>query len=298
MTLELSKYSIRIINRPCLSSAKMSPPETKRRRKPYYLQKRLTAVLGTALVVALSSFFAVSYRPHSLGHDSSRNIQSHTTSTNFNRTNVHDNAPPLHSGPYCDWQLFTADFREMMLSFKIFAYPDVFASNNPFSRVFLPHPEPFNSRLGNYFSEHMFKISLLRSSIITSDPREAHLFFLPFSVNNLRNDPRVRSEASIAEFVSQYVTNVSRRFPFWNASAGADHFYVYCHSVGRDAASKHRALHNNAIQVTCSSSYFQRFYVAHKDIGLPQIWPRPSDSVLNPPHARYCHMLLLVLFKV
>ncbi|KAF3672086.1 hypothetical protein T459_22644 [Capsicum annuum] len=72
-----------------------------------------------------------------------------------------------------------------------------------------------------------------------------------------------------------------------NASGGADHFYVYCHSIGRDAASEHQELHHNSIQVTCSSRYFQRLYVAHKHIGLPQVWPRQHEQVLNPPDARY-----------
>jgi hypothetical protein len=47
-------------------------------------------------------------------------------------------------------------------------------------------------------------------------------------------------------------------------------FYVCCHSVGRNAASKFLDLHRNAIQVVCSSSYYHKFYVAHKDVALPK----------------------------
>ncbi|KAK2965140.1 hypothetical protein RJ640_005303 [Escallonia rubra] len=54
----------------------------------------------------------------------------------------------------------------------------------------------------------------------------------------------------------------------------------------REAASKHRELLNNAIQVTCSSSYFQRLYISHKDVGLPQVWPRQPEPLLNPPDER------------
>ncbi|XP_031389294.1 probable glycosyltransferase At3g07620 [Punica granatum] len=191
-------------------------------------------------------------------------------------------------GPYHNWEQFAADFQEMMRSFKIYVYPHALNSSSasPFADIFLPHPKPTNPKLGNYFSEHMFKVSLLRSSLITPNPEEAHFFFMPFSINNLRNDPRVRSGESISRFVADYTERISREFEFWNASLGADHFYVHCHSVGRMAASQHRTLLNNAIQVTCSSSYFQRLYVAHKDVGLPQVWARPSVDVLTPPSKR------------
>lgn len=195
-------------------------------------------------------------------------------------------------GPYHDWVAFAADFQEMMRSFKIYVYPDAYnssssSSSSPFASIFLPHVDPFNPKLGNYFSEHMFKISLLRSSLVTSDPQQAQFFFMPFSINNMRNDPRVRHEGTIADFVAGYAARICREFGFWNASGGADHFYAHCHSVGRDAASKHRDLLNNAVQVTCSSSYFQRSYVAHKDVALPQVWPRRDEQVLIPPSERY-----------
>ncbi|KAM7471349.1 hypothetical protein LguiA_009532 [Lonicera macranthoides] len=195
--------------------------------------------------------------------------------------------PPAEAdGPYHNWELFAADYQEMMHSLKIFIYPDVSSNNSQFAHIFLPHPNPFDPKLGNYFSEHAFKLALLQSSLITPNPEEAHFFFMPFSINAMRNDPLLRAETSIADFVAQYTTNISSQFKFWNASSGSDHFYVCCHSVGRDASSKHRDLHNNAIQVTCCSSYFQRLYVTHKDFGLPQVWPRRQEEVLNPPDSR------------
>ncbi|KAL0386323.1 UNVERIFIED_CONTAM: putative glycosyltransferase [Sesamum radiatum] len=190
--------------------------------------------------------------------------------------------------PYHNWELFNADYQEMLKKLKIFVYPDVSMNNksSPFARIFLPHPDPTDPRVGNYFSEHAFKLSLLRSPFVTQHPEKADFFFMPFSINAMRNHPLLRSESSISEFVAKYVLRISSEFLFWNVSGGADHFYVCCHSVGREAASKHITLRNNAIQLTCSSSYFQRLYSAHKDIALPQIWPRRSDKVLNPPNAR------------
>ncbi|XP_068647039.1 probable glycosyltransferase At3g07620 [Aristolochia californica] len=188
--------------------------------------------------------------------------------------------------PYHNWELFSLDFEEMLKTMKIFVYPDVSYESSPFARIFLPHRNPLDPKLGNYYSEHMFKINLLRSSFLTSDPEEAHFFYMPFSINALRNDPRVHYESSIADFIAQYTSNISREFKFWNASKGSDHFYVYCHSVGRDAAEKHHELQTNAVQVTCSSSYFQRLFIAHKDVGLPQVWPRQPEKQLVLPETR------------
>ncbi|CAM8953296.1 unnamed protein product [Rhodiola kirilowii] len=194
------------------------------------------------------------------------------------------------TGLYHDWELFEADYNDMVRNLRIYVYPDVFgnvSSRVSFASIFVPVGNPEDPKLGNYYSEHMFKLALMNSNLVTFRPEEAQLFFLPFSINALRNDPRVRSEEAIAEFVAEYVGDVRREFGFWNASGGADHFFVCCHSVGRDASSKHYELRNNAIQVTCSSSYFQRLYAAHKDIGLPQVWPRPFEKDLNPHHARH-----------
>lgn len=175
----------------------------------------------------------------------------------------------------------------MLQNFRIFVYPDIYNVSSPFSNIFLPHSNSFNSKIGNYYSEHAFKTALLKSSLITDRPELADMFFMPFSINAMRNDRRLRSEEAISEFVAKYAGRISGEFGYWNASGGADHFYVCCHSVGREAVSKHSGLYNNAIQVACSSSYFQRFFVAHKDVGLPQVWPRAGLKVLNPPHARY-----------
>ena len=311
----------------------VSPEQERTHRRPehpsfrphaLHLRLLLLAVLMAALMVAIASFFRGSAHINTLkfGIDSSESSSKFLVQgkpappqlpfpSSFSSADAA--APPsitktiankvdIELGPYHNWQLFALDFQEMMRSFKIYVYPDAFmnqshSKSSPFSPIFLPHPDPFHTRLGNYFSEHMFKVALLRSSLITRHPEEAHLFFLPFSINLLRNDPRVYSEASIAEFVTQYTTRVRRDFKFWNASAGSDHFYVYCHSVGREAASRLHELYNNAIQVTCSSSYFQRYYVSHKDVGLPQVWPRLHEKTLTPPDARYSFTAIFYLLS-
>lgn len=211
------------------------------------------------------------------------------TTTMTTKTALIPPNPNPNLSSYHDWDHFAADYLQMTQRLKLYAYPELNSthSSHPFAKIFLPLLNPYDPKLGNYFSEHMFKISLLRSPLLSLHPASADFFFLPFSVNALRNDPRVRTEAAISAFVAGFVGNVSRGYGFWNASSGADHFYVHCHSVGRDAASRHFELLNNAVQVACSASYFQRLYVSHKDVALPQVWPRKEELVLIPPSERY-----------
>lgn len=219
-------------------------------------------------------------------------LSAHRPSSNTSQRHKNEGAFKFNKGEttsngvYHNWDLFQSDFQQMLNTLKIFVYPDIYNNSSSFAGIFVPHPNPYTPKLSNYFSEHMFKINILRSSFLTSNPEEAHFFFLPFSINSMRNDPRVHSEAAIAEFVGDYLKKVSEKFGFWNRSNGADHFYVCCHSVGRDAASKFIGLHRNSVQVVCSSSYYQKFYVAHKDIALPQVWPRFPETNLVPPEQR------------
>lgn len=172
---------------------------------------------------------------------------------------------------YHNRDVFEKDYREMNRSFKIYVYPH--RRDDPFANVLLPVDfEPG----GNYASESYFKKSLMDSHFITKDPSEADLFFMPFSIARLRHDPRV-GVAGIQDYVRDYVVNITRRYPYWNRTGGADHFYVACHSISRSAMEKASEVKMNAIQVVCSSSYFLQGYVTHKDASLPQVWPRQGD---------------------
>lgn len=162
----------------------------------------------------------------------------------------------------------------MNRSLKIYVYPH--EKTHPFANVLLPvDQEPS----GNYASETYFKNVLMKSHFITKDPSKADLFFLPFSIAGLRNDKRV-GVGGLSDFVRNYMTDIKHNFPYWNRTGGADHFYVACHSIGRLAMQKADEVKSNAIQVICSSSYFLPNYFSHKDVGLPQVWPRKGHPDL------------------
>ncbi|KAK2415883.1 lactose synthase [Trifolium repens] len=170
-----------------------------------------------------------------------------------------------------DRDYFLEDYKDMNRSFKIYVYPH--KENDPFANVLLPvKTEPG----GNYASESYFKKALMKSHFITNDPTEADLFFMPFSIASLRHDRRV-GVGGIKDFIRDYVQNIIHKYPYWNRTGGADHFYVACHSIGRSAMDKAPHVKFNAIQVVCSSSYFLSGYIAHKDACLPQIWPRKEN---------------------
>nr|XP_043633275.1 probable glycosyltransferase At5g03795 [Erigeron canadensis] len=174
-----------------------------------------------------------------------------------------------------DQLIFMENYIKMNKSFKIFMYPH--DKNDPFANIVLPvefEPE------GNYASESFFKKSLNNSHFLTDDPSKADLFYLPFSIARLRHDPRVGIEG-MQDFIKDYIFNVSHDYPYWNRTGGADHFYVACHSIGRVAINKAEEIKLNAIQVVCSSSYFASAYVPHKDVSLPQIWPRAPEAFPN-----------------
>ncbi|XP_058204325.1 probable glycosyltransferase At5g11130 isoform X4 [Rhododendron vialii] len=174
---------------------------------------------------------------------------------------------------YHDNDLFFENYKQMNRSLKIYVYPH--SSHDRFANVLLPVTyEPG----GNYASESYFKKALMKSHFITKDPSKADFFFLPFSITGMRNDKRI-GVGGMQDYVQDYVSNVRQKYPYWNRTGGADHFYVACHSIGKIAMGKAEEVKNNAIQVVCSSNYFVNGYVAHKDVSLPQIWPRHG----NPP---------------
>ncbi|KAF2288176.1 hypothetical protein GH714_004959 [Hevea brasiliensis] len=170
-----------------------------------------------------------------------------------------------------DRDIFLEDYKQMNRSFKIYVYPH--RRDDPFANALLPVDfEPG----GNYASESYFKKILMKSHFITKDPTKADLFFLPFSIARLRHDPRI-GVGGIQDFIRDYIFNISHKYPYWNRTGGADHFYVACHSIGRSAMEKAEDVKFNAIQVVCSSSYFLSGHIAHKDASLPQVWPRQED---------------------
>ncbi|CAM6129655.1 unnamed protein product [Calypogeia fissa] len=181
------------------------------------------------------------------------------------------------SQAYHSPDIFYRDFVDMACQFKIFIYPH--SANDPFANIYRADKK---LPTGNYASEHYFKMALLESSMLTEDPDEADLFYMPFSIANMRKDGRI-GVIGIKHFVKKYVSDISMNYPYWNRSGGADHFYVNCHSIGKTATYEAVEVRHHAIQVVCSSNYHVHPFFPHKDATIPQVWPRtgfPKQAAL------------------
>lgn len=67
---------------------------------------------------------------------------------------------------------------------------------------------------------------------VTTDPEAAHVFFLPFSVAMMVTYLYTSNSGDMSpllRFAKDYVDVVSRRYPYWTRSDGADHFMLACH---------------------------------------------------------------------
>lgn len=112
---------------------------------------------------------------------------------------------------------------------------------------------------------------------MTKDPSKADFFFMPVSITKARMDKRI-DVGGLQEFCAKYVTAIRSQWSYWNRSNGADHFYLSCHSVARNAMDRVPDVRQNAIQLLCPASYFLASYITHKDASVPQIWPRLGEE--------------------
>lgn len=85
---------------------------------------------------------------------------------------------------------------------------------------------------GIYASEGWFMMQMKSSKIfITRKPKEAHLFYIPYSSKLLKAtlSPNSYDRESVVPYLKNYIDLISGRHSFWNRTGGADHFLVACH---------------------------------------------------------------------
>uniref|UniRef100_A0A804P3S2 Exostosin GT47 domain-containing protein n=1 Tax=Zea mays TaxID=4577 RepID=A0A804P3S2_MAIZE len=167
----------------------------------------------------------------------------------------------LHSSStvYHSPEAFAVGYAEMERSFKVYIYPD----GDP--KTFYQTPRKLT---GKYASEGYFFQNIRESRFRTDDPDQAHLFFVPISPHKMRG--KGTSYENMTVIVKDYVEGLINKYPYWNRTLGADHFFVTCHDVGVRAFEGLKFMVKNSIRVVCSPSYNVDF-IPHKDIALPQV---------------------------
>nr|DAD22819.1 TPA_asm: hypothetical protein HUJ06_024282 [Nelumbo nucifera] len=161
-------------------------------------------------------------------------------------------AKPLSdlTSPYLSPATFPASYQKMLKTFKIFAY--------------IPEKlQPFGTAV-----ESLFHDSLLKSSFITTNAEDAHLFYLPFPHDSSRN----------YRGIVRLIRNLRTDFPFWNRTLGADHFYVSCSGIGMNSDRNIVELKKNSVQISCFPTAEGRF-IPHKDVSFPHL----NDQHLHAP---------------
>ncbi|KAL5714344.1 hypothetical protein ACHQM5_016322 [Ranunculus cassubicifolius] len=166
-------------------------------------------------------------------------------------------------------EIFKLNYAEMEKNFKVFIYPD----GDP--NTFYQTPRKIT---GKYASEGYFFQNIRESRFVTDDPEQAHMFFIPISCHKMRG--KGTSYDDMMVIVDNYVQMLLMKYPYWNRTLGADHFFVTCHDVGVRATEGVPYLVKNSIRVVCSPSYNVGF-IPHKDVALPQVlqpYPLPAGG--------------------
>ena len=85
---------------------------------------------------------------------------------------------------------------------------------------------------GIYASEGWFMMQMKASKrFVTRKPKEAHLFYIPYSSKMLKAtlSPNSHDRESLVPYLKNYLDMISQRYSFWNRTGGSDHFLVACH---------------------------------------------------------------------
>lgn len=86
---------------------------------------------------------------------------------------------------------------------------------------------------GIYASEGWFMKLMKRNRHLTvKDPRNANMFYIPFSSRFLEFALYVRNshnKKNLVQYLQGYMDMIAAKYPFWNRTGGADHFAAACH---------------------------------------------------------------------
>ncbi|KAK4793638.1 hypothetical protein SAY86_024073 [Trapa natans] len=169
------------------------------------------------------------------------------------------NDPALYAPLYRNISMFKRSYEIMEEMLKVYIYKEG-------EKPILHQPV----LKGIYASEGWFMKQVKASKkFVTKDARKAHLFYLPFSSRMLEETlyvPNSHSHRNLVRFLQGYLDLIGAKYPFWNRTAGADHFLVACHDW---APGETKRIMARCIRSLCNSDVKEGF-VFGKDASLPE----------------------------
>ncbi|XAR66860.1 Xylogalacturonan beta-1,3-xylosyltransferase [Bertholletia excelsa] len=117
-----------------------------------------------------------------------------------------------------------------------------------------------------------------------SHPEEAQVFFVPISVAFIVEfvcKPITTYPGDLLQnVVGDYINIIADRYPYWNRSNGADHFFVSCHDWAPDVTTANHDFYKNFIRVLCNANTSEGFN-PRRDVSVPEIFG-PANKLPSP----------------
>ncbi|GKB20867.1 exostosin-like protein [Tanacetum coccineum] len=180
---------------------------------------------------------------------------------------------------------FLQSYNEMMKTFKIWIYKE--------GDIPLLHDGPMKciySIEGDFIEEMERK----GHAVVAKHPDEAHAFFIPISVTRIVQylytpAEMIGFQRRMQLILEDYIGVIAERYPYWNRSNGADHFYVACHDWGPHVSKGNPKLFENLIRVLCNANTSEGF-IPRRDVSMSEIYGPFNNIPLvgsgQPPYNR------------
>ncbi|XP_044464655.1 probable glycosyltransferase At5g25310 isoform X2 [Mangifera indica] len=145
---------------------------------------------------------------------------------------------------------------------------------------------------GLYASEGWFmKLMEGNKHFVVKDPRNAHLFYMPFSSRMLEYALYVRNShnrTNLRQYLKNYSEKIAAKYPYWNRTGGADHFLVACHDWAPYETRHHM---EHCVKALCNADVTAGFKIG-RDVSLPETYVRSARNPLRdlggkPPSDRH-----------
>lgn len=120
-----------------------------------------------------------------------------------------------------------------------------------------------------YSAEVTIHRQLLNSSSRTRDPRKAHFFYVPIYVTCFLINNHPNNLTKTGMFFDEGMHYILQKFPFFNASQGRDHVYMFAQGFGARLSGQNWQRWRNGIFLTHNGDFSADEYTPRKDIVVP-----------------------------